>query len=302
MAEGASGQVERWLSVGGSIIAPATAITTLLFYFGYVSSRAEYDYFGVDVDLVGLTTQDYVMRSPQPLLVPLLVLTLSCALILGFHTWVRRRVTDQDRLRHLARLTVVAGLVLVAAGVTLLFLYWWLGDSDYYPLVTPLVIVIGGSLTGWGLGQIRRQVARAAVEAGEKRRPVDALEVAVVLVWVAVAAGVFWATATVAQWSGTGLGMEQARNLHKLPSVVMDTKEPLFLPAEMKVVERRLEPTGDGQSFHYRYWGLRLLVEGDEAVFLVPNSWDAGNLTLLVPVNDEVRFRFQFRNLDPGSD
>src|SRR5215207_4454572 len=61
----------KWLSLGGSIIAPATLITTLLFYFGYVSSRAQYDYFGVDVDTIGLTTQDYVVRSPQPLLVPL---------------------------------------------------------------------------------------------------------------------------------------------------------------------------------------------------------------------------------------
>lgn len=59
-------QFEQWLSIGGRIIAPTTALTTLLFYFGYVSSRAQYDYFGVDVDTVGLTTQDYVMRSPQP--------------------------------------------------------------------------------------------------------------------------------------------------------------------------------------------------------------------------------------------
>lgn len=300
MAQGLSSQVERWLSVGGSIIAPATAITALLFYFGYVSSRAEYDYFGVDVDLVGLTTQDYVMRSPQPLLVPLLVLTLACALLLAVHTWIRRRVTDQHRMRRLARRTVMAGLGLVGIGVLLLFMYWLLREWEYYSLVTPLAIVVGGSLAGWGLGQIRRQEAVAS-SAGNKRRTVDALSVAVVLVWVAVAAGVFWATATIAQWSGRGLGMEQARRLHELPSVVIDTKEQLFLPEEMEVVERRLEPVEDGQSFRYRYWGLRLLVEGDRAVFLVPNHWNTANLTLLVPVDDDVRFRFQFRNLDPGA-
>lgn len=300
MAEGVSSQVERWLSVGGSIVAPATAVSALLFYFGYVSSRAQYDHFGVDVDLVGLTTRDYVMRSPQPLLVPLLVLTLACALLLGVHALVRRRLTDSRRLHRLARRAVTAGLVLVAAGVLLLFLYWLLEGWDYYPLVTPLVLVVGGSLTGWGLGQLRREEAATAAEAGEKRRSVDALQTAVVLVWIAVAAGVFWATATVADWSGRGLGMEQARNLGDLPSVVLDTKERLFLPAEMGVTELRLRPVDDGQSFRYRYWGLRLLVEGDEAMFLVPNEWDAANLTLLVPVDGEVRVRFQVRNRDPG--
>lgn len=299
MAEGMSSQLERWLSVGGSIIAPVTAITALLFYFGYVSSRAQYDYFGVDVDLVGLTTQDYVMRSPQPLLVPLLVLTLTCALLLGLHTLVRRQLTDHQ-LRRLARRTVVVGLAFVVVGLVLLFLYPWLGRGDYYPLITPLVLVIGGSLSGWGLGQIRRQDAVTATEAGKGRRKVDALDAAVVLVWIAVAAGVFWATATIAEWSGRGLGMEQARNLRDLPSVVLDTKERMFLPAEMQATEVLLQPPGDEQSFRYRYWGLRLLVEGDEAMFLVANDWNAANWTLLVPVDDNIRVRFQFRNQPPG--
>lgn len=300
MAEGAGGRLERWLSIGGSIIAPATAITTLLFYFGYVSSRAQYDYFGVDVDLVGLTTQDYVMRSPQPLLVPLLVITLACALLLGAHTLVRRRVTEPDRLRELARRTVVAGLALLVAGVLLLFLYPLLQDWAEYPLMTPLVLVAGGSLTGWGLMQLRRLDAEAAAaERGTQRRAVDALEVAIVLVWVAVAAGVFWTTATIADWSGRGLGKEQARELRELPSVILDTQESLFLPAGMGVVETRLEPAEDGQAFRYRYWNLRLLVEGKDAMFLVPNDWDAANTTLLVPVDGNVRVRFQFRNDPP---
>lgn len=300
MAEGAGGRLERWLSIGGNIIAPATAITALLFYFGYVSSRAQYDYFGVDVDLVGLSTQDYVMRSPQPLLVPLLVMTLACALLLGAHTLVRRRVAEHDRLRGLARSTVAAGLALLVAAVLLLFLYHLLQEWAEYPLVTPLVLVAGGSLTGWGLMQLRRLDAETvAAEGSAKGRAVDAPEVAIVLVWVAVAAGVFWMTATIADWSGRGLGKEQARELHELPSVILDTKERLFLPAGMGVAESLLEPAEDGQKFRYRYWNLRLLIEGNDAMFLVPNQWDASNTTLLVPVDGNVRVRFQFRNDPP---
>ena len=96
-------QLGRWLSLGGSIIAPATLITALLFYFGYVSSRAQYDYFGVDVDTVGLSTQDYVMRSPQPLLVPLLVLTLLAGGFLAAHLAARRRAAVHSSFRFVAK-------------------------------------------------------------------------------------------------------------------------------------------------------------------------------------------------------
>ena len=239
------------------------------------------------------------MRSPQPLLVPLLVITLGCALLLGVHTLVRRRVTEADRLRRLARRSVAAGLVLLVVGVALLFLYPLIGVYRLYPLVTPLVLVAGGSVVGWGLLQLRRLDAEANAGEGRPRRAVDARDLATVLVWVAVAAAVFWATATIAGWSGRGLAKEQARDLGTLPSVILDTKEPLFLQPDMGVKERELEPVTEGQEFRYRYWNLRLLIEGTDTMFLVPNTWHAGNTTLLVPVDGNVRVRFQFRNDPP---
>jgi hypothetical protein len=128
---------------------------------------------------------------------------------------------------------------------------------------------------------------------------VDARDLAAVLVWVAVAAALFWATATIAAWSGRGLAKEQARDLGTLPSVILDTREPLFLGPGTGVVERRLERATKGQVYRYRYWHLRLLVEGKDVMFLVPNTWHAGNTTLLVPVDDNIRVRFQFRNDPP---
>lgn len=287
-------QFEQWLSIGGRIIAPTTALTTLLFYFGYVSSRAQYDYFGVDVDTVGLTTQDYVMRSPQPLLVPLLVLTLLSAALIALHGALSRRMSDTTRFRRGFRGAVTVGLALVATGVVLLFAYPLVSAWAYYPLVTPLIFALGGSLAGYGLTMLRRLTAAN----GSQTQHVSTRAV-VVLIWVAVAAGVFWATATVAQWSGLALGQEQARNLHELPSVILDTQERLFLPTAAGVEERILDPSSEQQTFRYRYWKLRLLVQGEGQMFLVPDTWSARNTTLLVPVDDNVRVQFQFRNLAP---
>jgi hypothetical protein len=288
-------RLETVLRIAGSIVAPATALSALLFYFGYVSSRAQYNYFGVDVDTIGLSTQDYVMRSPQPLLGPLLVLTLLGAGGMALHTVVRRRATADAGFRRVVRRGVAVGIGLIGVGVVLLFVYPLLIDWTFYPLVTPLVLATGGTLTAYGLTTLRlidaRSGSASASTAG--RRGV------IVLIWVTVGSCVFWSTATIAQWSGLGLGQQQARRLDTLPSVILDTKERLFLPQSAGVEERRLGTAADGGGFRFRYWRLRLLIEGHDRMFLVPERWNPGDTTLVVPLNDQVRVQFQFRNLAP---
>ncbi|TFD55636.1 hypothetical protein E3T43_10940 [Cryobacterium sp. Hh7] len=278
------------MNVLGSIIAPATLLGALLFYFGYVSSRAQYDYFGIDVDVIGLSTQDYVMRSPQPLLVPLLVFALVGAALIAWHAQIRRR-SSRAGFAAAVRRGVVVGLVILGVGVVLLLAYPIRAGWGYYPLVTPLVLAFGGAIAAYCLGTVRF-LARTA---GVSRRPPTGV---VVLLWAAVAACVFWATATVAQWSGLGLAQQQARRPDNLPSVIVDTEERLFLPDEARVNEIELPASAD-ETFRFRYWGLRLLIVGGDRVFLIPNAWDNHNTTLVLPLDGSVRLQFQFRNLEP---
>src|SRR3954454_8494816 len=94
-AAGVPAPPNRWqaaVSSIGSVVAPFTLLSALLFYFGYASSRAQYAYFGLDVDTIGLSTQDYVMRSPQALLTPLLVLVLLGVAVATAHDRLRRRI------------------------------------------------------------------------------------------------------------------------------------------------------------------------------------------------------------------
>ena len=80
------------ISSAASVVAPLSLITALLFYFGYASSRAQYEYFGIDVDTIGLSSQDYAMRSPQALLTPLLALLLLAVAVAALNELIRRRV------------------------------------------------------------------------------------------------------------------------------------------------------------------------------------------------------------------
>jgi hypothetical protein len=50
----------------GTIVAPTTLLTSLLFYFGWSHAYWYYDYFGVNATLLGLTTRSAPGRAPLP--------------------------------------------------------------------------------------------------------------------------------------------------------------------------------------------------------------------------------------------
>lgn len=288
------GRLPPWITTWASVIAPASILSAVLFYFGYVSSRSQYEYFGIDVDAVGLSTQDYVMRSPQPLLVPLIVLTLLGAGVLIGHAAVRDRVgnsADRRVTRAIGMFRLV-GRIGLAAGVLLLVGYAAVGQWAYYALVTPLLLAVGGGLVAYTayLGRLLSHPDTSAPLAVARRA-------AAVLIYVLIAASVFWATATIAQWSGRGLAKDQARNLDDLPRVILDTKERLYL--RDPIVQETALKADKGQTFRYRYRRLRLLIVGHDRIFLVPEVWSASDSTLVVPMDGSVRVQFQFQNERP---
>jgi hypothetical protein len=296
--ESKSSQFERYLSLGASVVAPITIISALLFYFGYVSSRAQYAYFGIDVDTIGLSTQDYVMRSPQPLLVPLLVLVMIAVALVALHLWVTAWLgrARPERARIVTHRALYIGLVILAAGITLIILYSVLADWPYYNLVTPIIVAVGAGLVAYSW----RLVSRLPPQPDALPSPAGSpalRRMGLVLLCVLVAATLFWSTATIAQWSGRGLARQDARHLDDLPRVILDTKERLYI-SDPFIKETAL-PASEGQTFRYRYRNLRLLIQGKDRMFLVPDAWSASDSTLVVPLDDSVRVRFQFQNDPP---
>jgi hypothetical protein len=265
---------ERWYKVATSFVAPATFVTALLFYFGYVSSRAQYAYFGVDVDTIGLSTRDFVMRSPQALLVPVLLLTVLGAVLLAVTRLLNRHPPSGTGLAWIQR----TGWTVVGLGALMVVGYRWLGGWPAYGMVTPLVLTAGLLVLAWVW---QHTGARGA---------------AVALAVVAAGVCIFWAMATLAEWTGTGVAKRTARNLDELPAVVLDTKESL-VPTDGVVQETRL-PKEAGQQYTYRYRGFRLLIQAGDRMFLVPDHWTEAGSTYLVPT-DDVRVRFRFVNDPP---
>jgi MFS family permease len=289
----AVGRLEQLVRAGASFVAPATALSAVLFYFGYVSARSQYEYFGIDVDTIGMGTQDYIMRSPQPLLVPLLVLAALGIGVLALLSATRSWAPDhREQARRLIRACSMSGLAVSGAGLVLLVTYFQWRDWSWYSLVTPLLIGLGASLVEYA-GRVRALLRPKS----RGRRPLLVRHSSDVLVFVVIAVCVFWTTATVAQWSGRGLALRQARELHELPSVILDTKERLYLRSPG--VEETALAESPGQTFRYRYRNLRLLIHGNNRMFLVPYRWSASDSTLVVELDGSVRVQFQFRNQRP---
>jgi len=286
-------RIRELISSASSVIGPAGAATALLFYFGYASSRAQYEYFGLDVDTIGLGTQDFVMRSPQPLLVPLLALGLTSAAVAGIHTSIRRRIdalpadSPVRRPVHSAMLgSVVAGAATLSVGVVMLFAYGNLRDWRPYPIFTSLTLASGAAVTVYSL-TLRRVILGG-------RRSGNAVLIAVYLI---LAASTFWATATLAQLSGRGSAQYSALHLDRFPGVILDTKERLHLTSP-GVIETTL-PVAADQTFRYRYRNLRLLINGRDRLFLVPDVWSPSNSTLMIMISSDVRVQFRFQNDPP---
>jgi hypothetical protein len=272
-------QAERWVSFAAGIVAPVTLVSGLLFYFGYVSARSQYEYFGIDVDTIGLSTQDYIMRSPAPLLVPLLVLTLLAVAALLIHHAIRPTVTAVRRGSQVAVLVLVLGV----AG---LLAYPLIGRVPYYALIIPVVIGLSAATLAY-LTYLRR---KADPSVGPQR-------VLIALLAIVTVTCAFWATATTAQYSGRGLAKSDARNLNRFPVVILDTKERLALRSPG--LEETALRSGAGQTFNYRYRGLRLLVVGENRLFLVPHTWTPSNTTVVLPLDNTIRVQFQFQNDPP---
>lgn len=272
-------QVERWISFAAGIVTPVTLVSALLFYFGYVSARSQYRYFGIDVDTIGLSTQDYVMRSPQPLLVPLLVITLLAVAALLIHNAIHPTPTGVRRAARIAVLVLVVGV----AG---LLAYPLIGGIDYYAMIVPAVIGLSAATLAY-LTYLRR---KADPSVGPQR-------ILIALLAVVTVVCAFWATATTAQYSGLGLAKSDARDLNRFPVVILDTKEKLALRSPG--IEETALRAGAGQTFNYRYRGLRLLVVGENRLFLVPANWSASDTTLILPLDNSIRVQLQFENDPP---
>jgi hypothetical protein len=272
-----SGELGSVLQLITAIGSPIALGTALLFYFGWRRSEAEADALGFSVDVLGMSPQDFMLRSVPVFFFPVALLLLAGLGALWTHARLLRRL-EQDRGRNrilgLADALRWSWLLLSLLGLALLIAAPSLGQ-----LLLPTFIILG--VLGTIYGTLLRR--RAAKDPTRTRLTVTLLVAALVAVLL------FWQTERLARVVGQALAEEIGANVHALTAVTIYSPKKLQLGRE--VTETRF-PDPDS-AYRYRYDGLRLLDHVSGKYFLIPDQWTRERPRLIV-IHDDSTVRMEF--------
>ncbi|MBB5955893.1 hypothetical protein FHS29_002474 [Saccharothrix tamanrassetensis] len=281
-----SGTLLDRLQSFATIAAPTTLVAALLFYFGYVSTLVRYEYFGVDLNALDLSTIELLLLGTEVIFPPVAGLLTLLVLGLVAHRGVRALVRRPRSWapKVVGALLSVLGAALFARAVVGILVVRV--SRDEFPGVTAISLGLGLPLLVYGVWTYR-------YHAGPKRgrsRSSDAL--LVTALGAIVVLGLFWATNNFAAAYGRGRAAELAAALHTRPLVVLDLEQQLYLPDGIRGVHQFPLPNSDGRRFRVRCQGLRLLTEAGGRLFLVPDQWTGTRRTVVVPYDESVRIQF----------
>jgi hypothetical protein len=285
------------LKTAAGVIAPTTVVSALLFWFGYVATLAQYQYFGVRLDLVNLSTPELLLSGVEALYVPLVAAFVGGLVIVAVHTsvtWVRSSPARDAVSAWIAVLFGVVGLLLLVRAVLGIIVEEV--TRREMPGLTPLTLAAGPLCIGYGVWLLRfvaRRRARVRVQTPWFDSPAMKIwaRVGAFCIGGLLVAGLFWAVGTFAGGYGSGRGGLRAEGLVREPEVILDTTERLTdLPRVVADTEQVLGKAGG--TYRYRYRSLRLLTESDGRLFLVPAPWPGNEgRTLVLPYDERVRLR-----------
>jgi hypothetical protein len=280
------------LKVVGTVVAPTTLLTALLFYFGRLDSAALLDYFGVQVTVLDLTFQDYLFRSADGLILPLFIVAAAALVTLWIYqllhtaaipTGVRRIV-----LPVLMPSAAIAGLVLVSLALADAF------KTTVFPTSFPEARGLSLAIGALFLACTARLLRRLIVE----RRPSWVLPstsgtVAVAewgVIFILVSIGLFWAVGSYAIGVGIGRAQIIETSLSSWPEVTVYSEKRLNLqvPGVREVVCQDSDA-----AYRFRYDGLKLVQQSGNQYLFLPAGWiHATGTAILLPRRESLRLEF----------
>jgi hypothetical protein len=272
----------------GTVVAPTTLLTSLLFYFGWSHAYYFYDYFGVNSTLLGLTTRDYVQKAVDGLFVPMMVAACVGLLALWAHSLLRALpVGSRPRALRLIAGVAAAGLVLAIGGFWSVFavtaLRHWL-----YGTAAPLSLAFGVLLLVYAF-HLWRSLTTGQRTLGPG--PAPGLAWGRVAEWAAVfvlvGLSLFWAANNYSVAVGRQRAHQMVLQLPREPGVVLFSERSLSLAAP-GLREVRCKDLQAG--YRFRYDGLKLLPQSGDQYLLLPETWSRRNgVAILIPKNDSLR-------------
>jgi hypothetical protein len=249
-------------------------LTAVLYYFGWSRSAAYFGYFGISTGQLQFNTADYVLRSIDTALPSLAATALLLVAVIETH----HRLLKPVLTRHSNWLQIAVTILHVAgysmAAVAVAHALFPRQIAFRLALDLPLVLVTATCLLGYA-----RMLAR-----GGNLPPADSPVIPSVLLLLG-SVGLLWAIAIYGGQVGRAAAAATHRNLPEASEVRVYSTQRLSIHAGAGVQVDTL--AAPGNRYHYRYSGLRLLVETSDNQFLLPQDWHRGQDPVFVIRKDE---------------
>lgn len=278
------------------IIAPTTVLAALAFYFGREFTTHRALAIGFDPSVLGLTNQDYILRSLDALFVPLGALTLTVLVLSLGHGGLQRLDVSSSRGQHvilfLGIALMVAGALFLALGIQGIIGSNPVSSHRWY-LLGPLSPGLGMLQLAYGSFLVRRSIT--GTEAVSRT--------VVFLVGAFLVLSLFWAASAYAGALGRGRGLQVLANVRSLPATTVMSSQRLLLQGQ-GIHERRVDVVpatkgpgisveNAGDAFRYQYSGLRLLLRSGGHFFLVPDDYSRTRGRIIM-LEESPRVRLEF--------
>jgi len=268
----------RWRAVVDvlALVGPVTLLSGILYYFGYVSARTFYAYFGISLSILEFSPASYLVRSADTFFRPVATVLVVVLAVYTGHRLLGHYLAraNPHRVRLVCLVVLAAGLALGALGVAGLY-GWSLG------LVSPLALAAAGLLVEYGL----LLLARHGKPAGAVAQLVGTgVYLRRGLLAALVLTAVFWAVTTLAQRRGERNAQLTELTLVLQPQAVVYSDRDLSLPGPSI---HRTVLDGRESAYRFRYNGLRPLLHANDRWFLLPVHWRHDNGSTVIVLHDE---------------
>ncbi|HET6285268.1 MAG TPA: hypothetical protein VFG15_00790 [Amycolatopsis sp.] len=245
-------------------------------------TNATANYFDIDTTMLDLTASDYVLRSINSALRPIILFLVLFAFLQVLHRRMRTALIQPRHHRHrLARATINTagpigtGLLLIGTAV---LLTW---DDPIWPLgaTAPLGILVGATL-----------LAYHQKETNHNHHPKTNQKFGTLAL---VSLGLFGFLLTIEQYAshvGQTIAVNDAANLPSRPAILLHSTKQLDIVGDG--ISLSYDPSPE-QNYHYRYSGLRQLLHTRSRYFLVSANWNHDSSAVFcIQDNDSVRIDF----------
>ncbi len=279
------------LKIVGSVVAPTTLLTALMYYFGRLEAAGFLWYLGPQVTVLDLTVQDYLVSSVDGLILPLMVVAGAALLALWVHQLLLGAWAAGARptvLRVLMASAAIAGFILVSLAMV---------DVVTGPVFPPsfqegrgLSLSIGVLLLTYAARLLRLFIAERRPNQVPRRAPGTVAVAEWGAVFILVSVGLFWAVGSYAISVGTTRARQFEASLPSIADVVAYSEKRLSLQAPGV---REVACQNPDAAYGFRYEGLKLVMQSGNQYLFLPSGWTrADGTAILIPRNEALRLEF----------